>query len=363
MTQPSAVHALSLLLALGLGACAPALSRRPAEPPPASGPFRTVTGEPTHPVCSPPRRSAAAGPSPRCVVPFGRSATAVGTSPDGSILAISLMDVDPTLWKLPEPTYVRHLAPPPEEPSADAHGHEEAPTAFALAADNASALAAVGDRLVRYDLGSGRVLGTIPGPTGMGMIDDVVWSADGRRLLVANAGDGKARLLDAESGKSLRVLPVEGRVVELAFDAGGRWAAVGTEVGGIGIVDLASPAAKPRLLTPTTQEITGLRFVGSTLVTAARDGHLRLYEAASGKRLADATVSANVTKLAVSADGRRAATSDDQHLVHVVSLPDTTVRATLGWHRASITALAWSGTTLLVVDNDGELAAWDVAAP
>jgi hypothetical protein len=294
MTPSSAACVLSLLLALGLGACAPSLAMRPAEPPPASGPFRTVTGEPTHPVCGPPARRAAEGPSPRCVVPFGRSATAVATSPDGALLLIALMDVDPTVWRLPALTYVRHLAAPPEEPSADAHGgHEEAPAAFAIAADGTTAIAAVGDRLVRYDLASGRVLATIPGPEGLGMIDDVVASKDGRRLLVANAGDGKARLLDAANGKVLRVLPVEGRVVELAFDDAGRTAAVGTEVGTIGIVDLANPAAKARQLSPTTQEITGLRFLGSTLVTAARDGHVRLFDATTGKRLGDAAVGAN----------------------------------------------------------------------
>jgi WD40 repeat protein len=360
MTPPMAVRVIPLLLAFGLGACAPTLSKPPTNPPPASGPFRTVTGEATHPVCGPPQRAAAQGASPRCVVPFGRSATAVGTSPNGSLLLISLMDVDPTVWRLPALTYVRHLAAPPEEPSAGAHGEEEAPAAFAIAADDATALAAVGDRLVRYELASGRALGTIPGPAGMGMIDDVAWSADGRRLLIANAGDGKVRLLDATSGKVLRVLPVDGRAVELAFDAEARRAAVGTEVGGIALVDLEHPAAKPRLLTPSTQEITGLRFVGSTLVTAARDGHIRVFDAASGKRLTDAAVAPNVTKLAVSADGRRAAAADDQHVVRVLSLPDAVVRATLGWHRASITALGWSGSTLLVTDNDGELAAWDV---
>ncbi len=44
-----------------------------------------------------------------------------------------------------------------------------------------------------------------------------------------------------------------------------------------------------------------------------------------------------------------------------MSLPDAVVLHTFAWHQASITALAWGvGPTLIVADNDGELAAWDV---
>jgi len=68
-------------------------------------------------------------------------------------------------------------------------------------------------------------------------------------------------------------------------------------------------------------------------------------------------------RFALTSDGRLAAASDDQNVVRVVTVPDLVVRSTFAWHQASITALAWGkGPTLLVADNDGELAAWDVAA-
>ena len=125
------------------------------------------------------------------------------------------------------------------------------------------------------------------------------------------------------------------------------------------IVDLQS-GVKPRLLSPSTQEITGLGFVGTRLVATARDGHVRVFDATTGKREQDTVLPAPLVKLAIAPDGRLA-TADDQHVIRILSLPDATLRRTMAWHRATITALAWgASSTLVVADNDGELAAWDV---
>lgn len=365
MALSRVVRSLALSLALTLAACAPH-AVRPATPPPASGPFRTVAGEPTHPVCGPPKRRGPDGAAPRCVVPFGRGTTAMGTSPDGSLLLIALLDVGPSAWRLPAVTFAGQLAPPPPEPGEPA-GEEEGPQAITISRDAKTALLAVGDEILRYDLGTGQPLGAIEGPEGMGMVDDVIRSEDGRTLLIASAGDGKARLLDAADGHVLRTLPIDGRAAELALDPAGRRAAVGTETGTVAIVDLSATAAKPIVLKPSTQEITGLRFLDAELLTAARDGRIRILDAATGRQVREITVGRTLTRFAVSPDGRLAGTADDQNVVRVVSLPDGVVRATLAWHQASITALGWgvapSGTTLMVADNDGELAAWDVSAP
>lgn len=352
---------LAAFLVLSLTSCAPH-ALRPEIPPPASGPFRTVTGDPTHPVCGPPKRRGLEGASPRCVVPFGRGTTAMGTSPDGTLLLIALLDVGPSAWRLPAVTFAGHLAPPAPEPGEDPHAEEEGPQAIAISSDAKTALLAVEDEILRYELATGRQIGAMEGPEGMGMVDEMAWSDDGRSLLIANAGDGKARLLDAGDGHVLRTLTIPGRAAELALDHAGRRAAVGTETGTVAIVDLQAKGAKPILLTPSTQEITGLRFVDTRLVTAARDGRVRIFDASTGKQLAEATVGPTLTRFAVSADGRLAAAAGDQNVVRVLSLPDGTVRATFAWHQASITALGWGvGPTLMVADNDGELAAWDVS--
>ncbi len=351
----------ALLLAFCLvAACAPRPPRSP-EPPP-TGPFRTQSGQATHPRCAPPTRRGPEGSAPRCVVSFGRGTTAVTVSPDGSQLLIALLDVDPTTWTLPAVHFGHHFAPIPEEAGEEVHGEREGPQALVVSPDSRMTIFAVEDRLIRYDLASGKTLGELDGPEDKGMVNDVVWSPDGATLLVASAGDGKARLLDAVSGRVLRTFPVAG-VVKMAFDRDGRRVALGTDVGDVALVDLRVKTLKPRLLKPSTQEITGLGFLAQDLVVVARDGRVRLFDPA-GTLVKQLDLGAPATRFALSGDGRLASASDDRNVVRVVSLPDAVVRRTFAWHQASITALAWgSGPTLLVADNDGELAAWDVASP
>jgi PQQ-like domain len=344
---------------LVVAACAPRRAPHDLAPPP-PGPFRTVAGAPTHPACTRPVRVGDAGAAPRCVASFGRNPTALALDSRGTIAVLALMDVQLTTWQLPALTFGRELAAPPAEPGEAQQGEREGPQAIAIAPDGRTALLAIGDEMLRYDLATGRVLGEVEGPQQKGMIDDVVFTPDGRSLVITNAADGKARLLDATTGAVRRTLPVEGHVVEVAVAADGVRAAAGTEVGTIAIVDLQSNA-KPKTLTPSTQEITGLAFVGGDLVAAARDGHVRVFDAATGKRTQDTALPAPIVRMAVAPTGRLVAVADDAHALRVLSLPDATLRRTLAWHRATVTALAWaSASTLIVADNDGELAAWDV---
>src|SRR6185369_7482897 len=169
---------------------------------------------------------------------------------------------------------------------------------------------------------------------------------------------------DAGNGKVLRTLPVEGRVVQMAFAADDRQAVVGTEVGTVAVVDLDAKTVTPRVLRPSTQEITGLGFAGSDLVVAARDGKLRLFQLATGALVKQVDTGAPIARCAVSPPDGIVGTSDDQNVIRVFTVPGFDLKATYAWHRASITALAWGlGPTLLAADNDGELAAWDVPAP
>lgn len=299
---------------------------------------------------------------PRCVVSFGRGTTAMTASPDGTQALITLLDVDPTTWTLPGLTFGHGFAPIPAEPGAVSHGGEkEGPQALVISADGASTIFAVEDRLIRYDLASGKVLGELEGPDAKGMVYDVAWSADGTRLLVASAGDGKARLLDTATGRVVRTLPIEGRVVKMIFAGDGRSAALGTEIGTVALVDLRSPGAAPRLLTPSTQEITGLGFLGTDLVVAARDGTLRLFDAATGTPRKEIASGGPIARFALNGRDGLIGVADADHVVRIFTAPALTLRGEYAWHQASITALGWgTGPTLLVADNDGELAAWDV---
>lgn len=364
MPRPPRVRPVILAALLAaLPACAGRLGHAP-EPPP-TGPFRTATGDATHPRCMAPKRPGTEGSAPRCVVSFGRGTTAMTVSPDGAVALITLLDVDATAWELPELVYGHGFDPIPEEPGEAHGGEKEGPQALLVAPDSRSAIFAVEDRLVRYDLASGKVLGDFEGPEGQGMVDNVAWSPDGRQVLLTSAGDGKARLADVASGRIARTFAVDGRVVKMAFAPDGRSAALGTEVGTVAIVDLAAAAGrKPRALTPSTQEITGLGYLGETLVVAARDGKLRLFDPGTGKKLAEATAGGPITRFALAPKDGLIGVADADNIVRVFTVPALAERARYAWHQASITALAWGvGPTLLAADNDGELAAWPIPAP
>jgi WD40 repeat protein len=281
-------------------------------------------------------------------------------SPDGTQALIALLDVEPTTWTLPAVTFGHHFDPIPEEKGEEHVGEREGPQALVVSPDSRTALFAVEDRVIRYDLASGKVLGDFEGPEDEGMVNEVAWSHDGRRLLITSAGDGKARLLDAATGRVLRTLPVEGRIVRMDFASDDRQVAVGTEIGTIAIVDLVGNA-KARVLTPSTQEITGLGYLGADLAVAARDGKIRLFDPATGKPIRQVDTGAPIARAAVNARDGLVAVSDDQNVVRIFTAPELKLRAQYAWHQASITALAWGlGPTLLAADNDGELAAWDV---
>jgi len=121
--------------------------------------------------------------------------------------------------------------------------------------------------------------------------------------------------------------------------------------------------APPRLLTPSPQALAAVVFTGDRLLTAGADGTLRVFDPATGRETARASIGTALTLLAVAPDGRRAATADVERTIRVHRLPDAAVVERLDWHRATIGVLAWgAGQTIVAGDNDGTLAVWDVPA-
>jgi WD40 repeat protein len=239
--------------------------------------------------------------------------------------------------------------------------HEPDPRAIVVRPDGAEIAVAAGSQLVFYDAATGRLRRQLDGPGGV--VQAVAWSSDGRHLLVASAGDGKAHLLDAADGRVVRTLVAEGRVSAVALDPTGRYAAAATELGTVIVAELMSDAP-PRALTPSPQPLAAVVFTGDRLLTAGADGTVRLFDPATGSETARASVGTALTLLAVAPDGRHAATADVERTIRVHRLPDGAVVERLDWHRATIGVLAWgAGRTIVAGDNDGMLAVWDVPAP
>src|SRR5262249_24090645 len=154
-------------------------------------------------------------------------------------------------------------------------------------------------RLAHFDTATGRFVRRQAGPSGV--VADVGWTADGRKLVVAT-GDGKAYVLDAADGH-VETVYTDGEAIAVA---GGRdHVAVATAVGAITIVDLRKPPT--RGLWPSTQAAAALAFAGDRLVVAGTDGTLRMFDVASGDQSAEIRLGARLVALAVAPDGRRAA--------------------------------------------------------
>lgn len=296
--------------------------------------------------CVAPERQAEAGPSPRCVFAFGRSVGALGIPSEGTPAVVSLVHAATGTLALPAASWMLGFDPLPAE--------SEARVILASATRNA-ALFAVGEELQRYEISSGRLVARAPGPGGT--IADLDWTADGAWMAVA-AG-GKAYVLGS-GGKVERVLPVEGKALHVAIEPRSAGAAVANDLGNVSIFDFSTDGA-PRSLTPSLQPAEDLAFAAGALWVAGTDGTLRGVDPGSGEERARIDAGTPLTRLALSPDGRQAAVAGRDRTIRIYTLPRGEPAATLTWHQAQITTLAWgAGPTLLSGDGDGALAVWDV---
>ncbi len=301
----------------------------------------------------------AEGPrQPRCVLTFPQPVTVVTTTPDGATALLAAVNAWVTVWRMPAGELVTGLAPPPPVAApTDAPPHAEAVTAVAVGPDGRQAVVAIEKRLLRYAVGSGRLLRELPGPGGM--VRSVAWSADGTRLLVTAFYDPNAHLLAAEDGRELGRIPVPQEGAAVAFSPDGRWAAVGSEVGPIAVVD-ASSAGPPRLLVGCTRATEALAFAGGRLLSAAADGLLRMWDPGSGAPVAAVNVGSGLLRFAVAPGGRLVASTGVDHVIHLHDLTAGTEVEALAWHGGAVVGLAWAGSVLVSGDTEGRVAFWDL---
>jgi hypothetical protein len=342
------VAAGTLLAVLGAGCSDPGKTADPAAGIPKLD-QRARALPPPETACTvpPPAQGAATGAlAPRCAIAFGRAVGALVVATEGSPAVVSLIHAATASWTLPTMSYATAFAPLPAE--------REARAGVASAARDRAVLG-VGSELIGYALSTGQVVGRADGPGGT--INDLAWTGDGAWMVVA-AG-GKASVLDA-GGKVVRPLPVDGSALHVAVSPDGAHTAVANDVGAITLFGTGDAA--PRTIAPSLQPVEGLAFAGDLLWVAGSDGTLRAFDVASAGEKTRLDVGTPLTRLALSADGRRAAVAGRDRSIRTYSLPDGAAGATLAWHEAQITGLAWgAGTTLVSGDGDGKLAVWDVA--
>jgi WD40 repeat protein len=250
-------------------------------------------------------------------------------------------------------------AAPPEEIPVDAHPHVEEPTSMAMRPDGTQVLVALGEHLFIHDVATGRLLKGFHGPGKETAPRNVAWSPDGTKLLVNVVVSGDVYLLDADSGAVVRTFQAPGETTAIAFSGDGALAAVGTEAGPIVVFDVAS-GGTARTLSEPAGRTDALGFGGGHLVASGADGVLRVWDPATGTLVSSTTVGVPLVRLAVRADGTRAATGDQQGHVRLHGLPDGAVSGTLGWHEGLVRGITFAGPILLTGDADRQLAVWDL---
>jgi WD40 repeat protein len=111
------------------------------------------------------------------------------------------------------------------------------PRAMAFAADGAHLFCGRDDtgQVLVYDVDSGKQVGNFGNHAGA--VLKMVITPDGARLATASPRERAAYVWDAATHALLKTVPLESPAYSLAFDAGGRRLAVGTQSGAIVIVD------------------------------------------------------------------------------------------------------------------------------
>ena len=93
------------------------------------------------------------------------------------------------------------------------------------------------------------------------------------------------------------------------------------------------------------------------------DGHLRVWDSATGALLQDVSAQQPLGQLALAPDGVTAAAAGADGVVRLFDLRAGRWTESFAWHTAAVTGLAWVGESLASGGADGKVAVWNVAPP
>ncbi len=294
--------------------------------------------------------------TPRCVLEFGRPITALAATADGATLLVAAIDAGVSAWRMPEGSLILGFEPPPPITVPDARlmqPHPEGANTIALGPDGRQALVALENRLLLYEVTSGRLVRELPARSGV--VRGVGWSPDGRSLLVTTFYDPTVRLLRPDTGIEWGRLSVGREAASAAFSGDGRLVAVGGEGGALA---LSSPTgAESRTLTESGRAVAALAFAGERLIAGRDGGTVQLWNIEDGRLERELATGSPSPRLAVRGD--LLAMTGAKGTIQVLPLGAAADLEIVEWHPQELLALTRAGTTLVSGDAGGRVAVWD----
>jgi WD40 repeat protein/Cu/Ag efflux protein CusF len=294
--------------------------------------------------------------TPRCTLDFTRPVTALAATDDGKTLLVAAVDTGVSAWRLPEGSLVLGFEPPPPITVPDAKDlkpHPEGANDIALGPVGREALVALENRLLVYDVTTGRLARELPASAGV--VRDVDWSSDGKSLLVVTFYDASVRLVRPETGIEWGRLPVEREASAAAFSKDARMAAVGGESGALVVFTLSGGG--PRTLSDGGRAVTALAFAGERLLAGRDGGVVQVWNVDAGRLEREVSTGSAMPRLAVRGDlVASTGTTPTFELLRLDSAEDAEV---LRWHQHEVLALAWAGGVLATGDAGGRVGLWE----
>ena len=214
-----------------------------------------------------------------------------------------------------------------------------------------------------FEDGTVRLLRPRPHPLHVrGSVVSLAFSPD-LRLLLVTSEDRKARLVDARSGRVLRLFGHDGFVNASAFSPNGRFVVTGSEDNTARLWDVRTG----RLLHVLETAFDGILAVafspdGRQIAAASSDGVTRVYDTRSGVRLVLLIGHGTaVTAVGFSPDGRTIVTGSTDRTARVWVAETGRLLRTLTGHADTVKAAYFiaGGAQILTAGMDGTVRVWD----
>ncbi len=192
-------------------------------------------------------------------------------------------------------------------------------------------------------------------------VSSATWTADRARVVLADTAGG-AEVWDAASGAAATWEPPTG--VARAWRPDGTQLAVAADDGTIVVIDAISGATTATIARTAPDTVVGVAWLDDSRVLVTTVAGIEVWDVGEGTAGIAVTLG-DVARSAASPDGTRVAIGRADNSLHaVVTLADGAISDTVETRSTTATGFAWSpdGAWLFVMGDDDRPRLWDAAA-